>query len=265
MERVGVNVQLGVDIDRIEVADGRATGATAMDGRRFTASRVICNGDPPTVYRQMLPSESRRKKALPESMTQYSMGLYVLFFGTKRTYENVAHHTIWMGPRYRELLADIFDSKILADDFSLYLHRPTATDSSFAPDGCDSFYVLCPVPNLLGDVDWKTEAPALRDRIVAALEKTIMPELSDVITEDFWMTPEDFRDDYRSMHGAGFSIAPIFSQSAWFRYHNRDPHIPNLYFSAAGAHPGAGMPGVLCSAKVVERLVDEEESARAGG
>ncbi|NCF49011.1 MAG: phytoene desaturase [Bacteroidetes bacterium] len=265
MERVGVNVQLGVDIDRIEVADGRATGATAMDGRRFTASRVICNGDPPTVYRQMLPSESRRKKALPESMTQYSMGLYVLFFGTKRTYENVAHHTIWMGPRYRELLADIFDSKILADDFSLYLHRPTATDSSFAPDGCDSFYVLCPVPNLLGDVDWKTEAPALRDRIVAALEKTIMPELSDVITEDCWMTPEDFRDDYRSMHGAGFSIAPIFSQSAWFRYHNRDPHIPNLYFSAAGAHPGAGMPGVLCSAKVVERLVDEEESARAGG
>ena len=207
----------------------------------------------------MRPQESRRKKALPEALTQYSMGLYVLFFGTRKTYDDVAHHTIWMGPRYRELLADIFDRKILADDFSLYLHRPTATDKSFAPDGCDSFYVLCPAPNLLGDVDWKTEGPALRDRIVTALDRTIMPGLGDVITDDFWMTPEDFRDDYRSMHGAGFSIAPLFVQSAWFRYHNRDPHISNLYFAAAGAHPGAGMPGVLCSAKVVERLIEEEE------
>ncbi|MGB2411706.1 MAG: phytoene desaturase family protein, partial [Candidatus Puniceispirillaceae bacterium] len=263
LERVGVTVELGVDIDHITVDRGLATGATATDGRRFLAERVICNGDPPTVYQQMLPDETRSKRALPESVTQYSMGLYVLFFGTRRTYEDVAHHTIWMGPRYRELLADIFDRKILADDFSLYLHRPTATDPSFAPEGCDSFYVLCPVPNLLGDVDWSTEGTVLRDRIVEALERTIMPGLSDVISDDFWMTPEDFKNDYRSMHGAGFSIAPIFIQSAWFRYHNRDPHIPNLYFAAAGAHPGAGMPGVLCSAKVVERLIEEEEQAAA--
>ena len=263
LERAGVTVELGVDIDHITVDRGLATGATATDGRRFLAERVICNGDPPTVYQQMLPDETRSKRALPESVTQYSMGLYVLFFGTRRTYEDVAHHTIWMGPRYRELLADIFDRKILADDFSLYLHRPTATDPSFAPEGCDSFYVLCPVPNLLGDVDWSTEGTVLRDRIVEALERTIMPGLSDVISDDFWMTPEDFKNDYRSMHGAGFSIAPIFIQSAWFRYHNRDPHIPNLYFAAAGAHPGAGMPGVLCSAKVVERLIEEEEQAAA--
>ncbi|HCA91373.1 MAG TPA: phytoene desaturase, partial [Alphaproteobacteria bacterium] len=130
---------------------------------------------------------------------------------------------------------------------------------------CDSFYVLCPVPNLLGDVDWDVEGPALRDRIVAALGRTIMPDLEKTITEDFWMTPEDFLNDYRSMHGAGFSIAPLFIQSAWFRYHNRDPHISNLYFAAAGAHPGAGMPGVLCSAKVVERLIEEEERAHTGG
>jgi phytoene desaturase len=224
---------------------------------------VICNGDPPTVYQQMLPGETRSKRAIPEAATKYSMGLYVMFFGTRKQYPDVAHHTIWMGPRYRELLADIFDRKILADDFSLYLHRPTATDSSFAPEGCDSFYVLCPVPNLLGDVDWEVEGPGLRDRIVAALEETIMPGLGEAITDDFWMTPEDFKRDYRSMHGAGFSIAPIFTQSAWFRYHNRDPHIPNLYFSAAGAHPGAGMPGVLCSAKVVERLIEEEDRAAA--
>ncbi|MGB1357391.1 MAG: phytoene desaturase family protein, partial [Candidatus Puniceispirillaceae bacterium] len=192
LERVGVTVELGVDIDHITVDRGLATGATATDGRRFLAERVICNGDPPTVYQQMLPDETRSKRALPESVTQYSMGLYVLFFGTRRTYEDVAHHTIWMGPRYRELLADIFDRKILADDFSLYLHRPTATDPSFAPEGCDSFYVLCPVPNLLGDVDWSTEGTVLRDRIVEALERTIMPGLSDVISDDFWMTPEDF-------------------------------------------------------------------------
>ena len=191
------------------------------------------------------------------------MGLYVLFFGTRKTYPNIAHHTIWMGKRYKELLHDIFNRKILADDFSLYVHRPTATDASFAPEGCDSFYVLCPVPNLQGDVDWQKEGPALQKRIVAALDKTIMPGLGECIVEDFYMTPEDFKTRYRSMHGAGFSIAPNFTQSAWFRYHNRDPHLSNLYFSAAGAHPGAGMPGVLCSAKVVDRLVGEEAGQAA--
>ena len=258
--RVGVRVETSVDIDQITVTDGRTTGATARDGRFFAADRVICNGDPPTVYSQMLPADQMRaKRPLPEALTQYSMGLYVLYFGTKAQYPDVAHHTIWMGPRYKELLADIFNKKILADDFSLYVHRPTATDDSFAPKGCDSFYVLCPVPNLLGNIDWDTAGVQMRDRIVAALSETIMPGLEDVISDDFWMTPEDFKTDYRSMHGAGFSIAPIFPQSAWFRYHNRDPHIPNLYFSAAGAHPGAGMPGVLCSAKVVDTLIEEED------
>ena len=262
LERVGVDVRLGIDVAEITLNQGYATGARATNGEVFNAKRIICNSDPPTVYAQMLPAENKRKRVLPEAMTQYSMGLYVLFFGTRQRYSDVAHHTIWMGPRYKELLSDIFDRKVLADDFSLYLHRPTATDTSFAPEGCDSFYVLCPVPNLLGNVDWKVKGPELRTRIVEALSKTIMPRLEDVISDVFWMTPKDFESDYRSMHGAGFSIAPIFSQSAWFRYHNRDPHIPNLYFSAAGAHPGAGIPGVLCSAKVVAALINEEERAR---
>jgi phytoene desaturase len=263
VERVGIQIVLGTDIEEITVDRGSATGARAVDGQLFTADRVICNGDPPTVYKQMLrPAEQRRKRAFPESLTQYSMGLYVLFFGTSEVYSDMAHHTIWMGSRYKELLADIFDKKILAEDFSLYIHRPTATDPSFAPKGCDSFYVLCPVPNLLGNIDWEMKGPELRDRIVAALSNTIMPKLETTISNDFWMTPADFKSDYRSMHGAGFSIAPIFSQSAWFRYHNRDPHIPNLYFSSAGAHPGAGMPGVLCSAKVVETLIEEEDQKR---
>ena len=260
LRRVGVKVVLNTDIASIDIKDGKAVGATATDGTCFTADRVICNGDPPTVYSQMLPaSHAGRKRLMPESLTQYSMGLYVLFFGTRKTYDDIAHHTIWMGPRYKELLADIFDRKILADDFSLYLHRPTATDSSFAPEGCDSFYVLCPVPNLRADIDWDKTGPELQARIIAALSETILPDLETVISDPFYMTPEDFKNDYRSMHGAGFSIAPIFMQSAWFRFHNRDPHIPNLYFAAAGAHPGAGIPGVLCSAKVVERLVAEDE------
>jgi phytoene desaturase len=153
------------------------------------------------------------------------------------------------------LLADIFNSKILADDFSLYLHRPTATDPTFAPDGCDSFYVLCPVPNLQGNVNWDVQGPALQERIITALNRTIMPELKETITDAFWMSPREFKSNYRAKHGAGFSIAPIFAQSAWFRYHNQDPHIDNLFFTGAGTHPGAGMPGVLSSAKVVENLI----------
>jgi len=259
MRRQGIDIRLDTDIKEILVQGERVIGVRTQDGTEIHADRIICNGDPPTIYAEMLPAhKGRRKKALPDKMTRYSMGLYVLFFGTKKKYPDIAHHTIWMGKRYKALLHDIFNRKILSEDFSLYLHRPTATDASFAPEGCDSFYVLCPVPNLQGDVDWKKQGPALQQRIVSALEKTIMPELVAHIVEDFYMTPEDFKSRYRSMHGAGFSIAPNFTQSAWFRYHNRDPHLANLYFSAAGAHPGAGMPGVLCSAKVVETLIEEE-------
>jgi len=262
MRRQGIEILLNTDVRKIMVShdsSNKVTGVITQDGTQISADRIICNGDPPTIYAEMLPAhKGKRKKALPDKVTRYSMGLYVLFFGTKKTYPNIAHHTIWMGKRYKKLLHDIFNRKILADDFSLYVHRPTATDASFAPEGCDSFYVLCPVPNLQGNVDWEQEGPALQQRIVAALDKTIMPGLTEHIVEDFYMTPEDFKTRYRSMHGAGFSIAPNFTQSAWFRYHNRDPHLSNLYFSAAGAHPGAGMPGVLCSAKVVDRLVGEE-------
>ena len=259
LERSGVTVLLNTDINEIQAEGRRVKAALTSDGHRLSADRIIFNGDPPTFYKHMMPTHSRRwKKALPESLTKYSMGLFVLFFGTKRIYKDVAHHTIWMGERYKELLDDIFNKKILADDFSLYLHRPTATDKSFAPKECDSFYVLCPVPNLQGDVNWEKEGPDLQHRIITALEKTIMPGLHDALTDDFYMTPEDFKKNYRSMHGAGFSISPTFTQSAWFRYHNRDPHLDNLYFAAAGAHPGAGMPGVLCSAKVVDKLVEAE-------
>jgi phytoene desaturase len=191
-----------------------------------------------------------------------SMGLYVLYFGTTKQYEDVAHHTICLGPRYKGLLDDIFHNQILADDFSLYLHRPTATDPSFAPAGCDSFYALVPVPNLEADIDWNVVGSDLRNKCVAALEKYTLPGLSDCIVEDFWMTPKDFETNYLSPAGAGFSIAPSFTQSAWFRFHNK-AEVDGLYFVGAGTHPGAGLPGVLSSAKVLDALLDHQLSERA--
>ena len=254
-----ITVKKNTDITKIKVKNNRATGVITSTGDEIDADVVICNADHPTVYKEMLdPQFSKKALIKPEKFTQYSMWLYVLFFGSKKQYPSVAHHTIWMAERYKELLNDIFDKRILTKDFSLYLHRPTATDETFAPTGKDSFYVLCPVPNLKADIDWEKEGPRLRDKIVNALSETIMPDLEKNIEEDFWMTPQDFKNDYRSMHGAGFSIAPIFSQSAWFRYHNKDKKISNLYFSTAGSHPGAGIPGVLCSAKVVEKLIKKD-------
>ena len=259
MERAGINVRLGVDIDKITLENGLATGATAMDGEVFPADRVICNGDPPTIYTQMMPQgHNKPKKTLPEKLTHYSMGLYVLYFGSRKQFPDVAHHTIWMGPRYKELLKDIFDRGTLTKDFSLYIHRPTATDKRFAPENCDSFYVLCPVPNLRTQLNWDKEGSLLRDRIVQALGETILPDIENQITAEYWMTPQTFKEKYLCAHGAGFSIAPNLTQSAWFRYHNQDPKIKNLFFVGAGTHPGAGLPGVVSSAKVVEQLIKDQ-------
>jgi phytoene desaturase len=205
----------------------------------------------------LLDERSFFKSLLPEK--KYSMGLYVLYFGTKKTYKDIAHHTIWMGKKYQSLLNDIFEKKILGDDFSLYLHRPTATDESFAPQGCDSFYVLCPVPNLQGNIDWSISGKKLGDKIINALDSTILPNLKSHVEDVFWMTPKDFSSDYRSTYGAGFSIEPKLTQSAWFRYHNRHKNIKNLYFAGAGTHPGAGLPGVISSAKVVQELITGKE------
>ena len=256
MQRQSIDVMLDTSIDALVLQERTATGVRLSDGRTIEADLIVSNADPTHLYRHLIPKKNLARMTRAKLATaHYSMGLFVLYFGTTRTYPGVAHHTIWMGERYQSLLKDIFDRQLLADDFSLYLHRPTATDPSFAPAGCDSFYVLCPVPNLQGRVDWQQQAPLLRQRIVAALGSTILPDLESTITADFWMTPEDFRDDYCSTHGAGFSIAPIFRQSAWFRFHNRAEGIRNLYLVGAGTHPGAGLPGVLCSAKVIDGMI----------
>jgi phytoene desaturase len=256
MARQGIGLQLGQTVQSLTVDQGVVKGVVMDDGRILSADLVVSNADPAHLYGSMVkPSEQHVATRLKLGAAEFSMGLFVLYFGTTRTYPEVAHHTIWMGERYRELLADIFNHKTLSEDFSLYLHRPTATDPSFAPPGCDSFYVLCPVPNLLGKQDWTTSGPALRDRIVAALDRTILPGLQTTITAEFFMTPKNFEKDYLSQHGAGFSVSPLFRQSAWFRFHNRAEGLKNLYLVGAGTHPGAGLPGVLCSAKVLDALI----------
>lgn len=261
LEEMGVEVRLNTPVERIEAADGRVTGVLLEGGRRIAADVVVANADPTRVYGEMVDRRhlSPAKQALLRTR-RFSMGLFVGYFGTRRTYPHMAHHTILMGPRYRELLTDIFDRKVLADDFSLYLHAPTRTDPSLAPPGCETFYVLSPVPNLQADIDWETEGPRYFDRILAHLEQRGMPGLRDEIVTKFHVTPTYFQDTLRSTHGAGFGIEPRLSQSAYFRFHNRSPDLGGLYFVGASTHPGAGVPGVLSTAKVLERIVPRPAS-----
>lgn len=260
MREVGIRIELNTTVESIEVRDNKITRIKTYD-REHRHTECVCDGvisnaDPAHLYGELLPSRAVKTSAqIKVRHAKKSMGLFVLFFGTRKQYPDVGHHTIWMGPRYRDLLKDIFHKKVLADDFSIYLHRPTATDPSFAPEGCDSFYALVPVPNLQAQIDWDVEGPKLAQRVVDALADTMMPGLGENIEADFYMTPEDFEERYLSPQGAGFSIAPYFSQSAWFRFHNRSEGPDNLYLVGAGTHPGAGLPGVLCSAKVVDRLL----------
>lgn len=255
---VGGTLRCGVTVDRITTQGGRATGVSLESGEHIPADIVVSNADAAWTYQRLLSPANRTRwtdRRLKHS--RYSMGLFVWYFGTDRTYPDVAHHTILLGPRYRELLRDIFDRKHLADDFSLYLHRPTATDPSLAPDGCDGFYVLSPVPNLQSGTDWPSVQEAYRRRIADALAATVLPDLNDHVVTSRVTTPQAFRDDLLSVHGAGFSLEPILRQSAWFRPHNRSEEVSGLYLVGAGTHPGAGVPGVLSSARVLDRVVPD--------
>lgn len=256
MERNNIEIILNTTVKKLVVNDGKVSGLILEDGSQIDADLIVSNADATYLHQNMIDQDKvALSSKLKLKLAHYSMGLFVLYFGTTKQYPSVVHHTIWLGKTYKELLSNIFDKKILSDDFSLYIHRPTATDESFAPKGCDSFYVLCPVPNLKADIDWSTEGNILKDKIIAALDQTILPDLKKHITSDFFMTPSDFKTDYLSTHGAGFSIAPLFRQSAWFRFHNKAEGIQNLYLTGAGTHPGAGLPGVLCSAKVIDQLI----------
>ena len=256
MERQNIEICLNTTVRNIIVNNKKASGVMLEDGTKITADIIVSNADAAYLYQNMIDDHQVAVSSkLKVKLAHYSMGLFVVYFGTTKQYPDVVHHTIWLGKTYKELLSNIFSKKILSDDFSLYIHRPTATDKSFAPAGCDSFYVLCPVPNLKANIDWSIEGETLKNKIVEALDKTLLPDLQKHITDDFYMTPNDFKTQYLSMHGAGFSIAPLFRQSAWFRFHNKAEGIKNLYITGAGTHPGAGLPGVLCSAKVIDQLI----------
>jgi phytoene desaturase len=254
----GGTLRCNAEVREITVEAGAATGVRLADGEVIAADIVVSNADSAWTYRHLLPAANRRRwtdRRLERS--RYSMGLFVWYFGTKRKYDDVAHHTIMLGPRYRELLKDIFGRKILAKDFSLYLHRPTATDTSLAPEGCDAFYVLSPVPHLGSGTDWADMAEKYRLSLSRFLGETILPGLEDNLATSKVTTPQDFQDNLLSFRGAAFGLEPVLWQSAWFRPHNRSEEVDRLYLVGAGTHPGAGLPGVLSSARILDQVVPD--------
>jgi phytoene desaturase len=256
IEGQGGVVRCNRGVAQITVRDGAATGVRLENGETIAADVVVSNADSAWTYKHLVPAEHRHRWTDARiEKSRYSMSLFVWYFGTKRQYPDVAHHTIALGPRYRELLTDIFDRKLLADDFSLYLHRPTATDPSLAPAGCDAFYVLSPVPHLQSGTDWAAHAEPYRLAIQKRLQATLLPGLADEIVTSRLLTPQDFQDRLSSFRGAAFSLEPVLTQSAWFRPHNRSEELDRLYLVGAGTHPGAGLPGVLSSARVLDSVV----------
>lgn len=258
IEGQGNEVRCGSEVTSITLDGRRASGVRLRSGETIDADIVVSNADVAWTYKYLLPAAARRRwtnKRIDNA--RYSMSLFVWYFGTKRKYTDVPHHMILLGPRYRELLNDIFERKVLPDDFSLYLHRPTATDPSLAPDGCDAFYVLSPVPHLDGDVDWTERAEPYRQKLAAFLQNSVLPDLAQSIVTSRVMTPIDFRDRLLSFKGAAFSFEPVLTQSAWFRPHNRSEDVDRLFLVGAGTHPGAGVPGVLSSARVLDWVVPD--------
>lgn len=257
---IGGQIRYDTEVRTINVTNNNgqriATGVTLANGEVINADLVVSNADAAYTYTKMIAPEHRKvwtDKKLKNGA--YSMSLFVWYFGTNKQFHDVPHHMMILGPRYKELLTDIFKRKILADDFSLYLHRPSATDPSMAPAGHDTYYVLAPVPHLDSGTDWKAHAETFKNAILKQLNDTVMPGLADHITESFYTTPQDFQDRLLSVKGAAFGLEPLLLQSAWFRPHNRSEDITGLYMVGAGTHPGAGVPGVLSSAKALDSVI----------
>ena len=257
MNEVGIKVIKGNEVKKIISKNTKITGVQLSNDNTINADIVICNADPPAVYEKLLDGNSNNSFLFnwKKKRMEYSMGLFVYYFGTKKIYENVEHHTIKFGNKYKEHLDDIFDKKKLNEDISYYLHRPSATDKSMAPEGNDCFYVLVPVPNNQSGIDWNTEGEKMKSLIINKMEKDLMPNLKENIVEDFYLTPDYFEKDLNTKFGSGFSIQPKFTQSAYFRFHNKSEIYDGLYFVGAGTHPGAGVPGVLSSAKVLDKIL----------
>jgi phytoene desaturase len=261
LEDLGGRIHLNTEVEKILVKDQKAAGVRLSDGTEIPADIVISNADSAFTYRNLIDPAHRQKYTDRRlASMKYSMSLFVIYFGTKRRYTDsgLAHHNIILSDRYQALLDDIFNRKILADDFSLYLHMPTLTDPSLAPEGHEAFYVLSPVPHLDADVDWTTMAKPYRDRIMQFLEDNYLPNLQENIVAEHYIDPLHFKHTLNSYKGAAFSIQPVLTQSAWFRPHNQSEELENLYLVGAGTHPGAGLPGVLSSSIIAEKLIQNE-------
>ncbi len=258
IEGQGNVVRCNAEVAEITTDGKQVTGVRLASGEQIAAHIVVSNADLAWTYRNLLPSIKRRHWTDAKlDKAAYSNGLFVWYFGTKRQYPEVKHHSILLGPRYKGLIEDIFKHKVLAKDFSLYLHRPTATDSSIAPAGCDAFYALAPVPHLGGTVDWATQAEPFRQAIADYLSRTVLPELNEQLVVSQMTTPIDFEQRLLSYQGAAFSLEPVLLQSAWFRPHNLSEEVAGLYIVGAGTHPGAGVPGVISSARVLDTVVPD--------
>ena len=251
-----IKVLKGSEVTKINLENGKIKSVKLKNQNEIEVDNVICNADPPAVYDELLDNKKSNFifKWKKERM-EYSMGLFVYYFGTKKVYENVAHHTIKFGDKYKEHLEDIFENKKLNEDISFYLHRPSATDKSMAPKNHDCFYVLVPVPNNQSKINWSIEGEKLKELVIKKMEKSLLPDLKNNIVEDFYLTPDYFEKELNTKYGSGFSIQPKFSQSAYFRFHNKSEVCDGLYFVGAGTHPGAGVPGVLSSAKVLDKVL----------
>ena len=262
LDELDVPIHYNQPVNSIEVANKKIEAVVTENGDRFAADVVVCNADPTMAYKWIDKKNRPKNSDAKIERTKNSMSLFVGYFGADKQWDDVAHHTIVLGPRYKELLKDIFSRKKLADDFSLYLHAPTRTDPSIAPPGHENCYVLSPVPNNLSGVNWEEEKEAYFDKILASLEERVMPGLRDHLVTKFCITPDYFEQELRSADGAAFGPEPVLTQSAWFRYHNVSSDVNGLYFVGAGTHPGAGLPGVLCSAKVMDKIVPDSANAK---
>ena len=256
MNEENIKIIKDAEVTEILTENKKVKAVKINNSEIINCDYVICNSDPPNVYKNLIKSKNNYSFLFKQKMKRmdYSMGLFVYYFGSKKKYTDVAHHTIYFGESYEKHLDKIFEKKILSEDISYYLHRPSATDPNMAPDGQDAFYVLVPVPNNLSKINWSNEGDKFKNLILDRMDKSVLPGIKENVVSDFYLTPDYFEKDLATLHGSGFSIQPKFSQSAYFRFHNRSEIFNNLYFVGAGTHPGAGMPGVLSSAKVLDNL-----------
>ena len=257
MKEEGVEIIKNAEVTEMLSSDNKIEGVQINNKKNIYGNYVVCNSDPPNVYKNLIKSKKNYGFLFNQKVKRmnYSMGLFVYYFGSKKQFKEVAHHTIYFGKSYENHLNKIFDQKILSDDISYYLHRPTATDPGMAPKDHDTFYVLVPVPNNLSGINWSKEGESFKKLVLNKMDQTVLPGIKESVVSDFYLTPDYFEKELSTLHGSGFSIQPKFTQSAYFRFHNKSEIFDNLYFVGAGTHPGAGMPGVLSSAKILDELL----------